>query len=416
MFRLIVRRLIRAIVWVWMGLCLAAPAAGAASEPVASTGNATGITSTSATLNGTVNPEGQTTTYYFEYGTSTSYGTRTATTAAGSGTADIAASAPTASLTPNATYHYRLVATNPSGTTLGADVSFTTPKPPTPVVATGRPKVLTETSATLTGTVNPQRLATDYFFQYGTTTAYGAQTPTASAGAGTSSLSVSAAIGPLAPGTTYHCRLVASNANGTTHGHDVSFTTGRPPAGISIAAFPATITFGDSPSISGRVLPPRAAHPSVTLQSASSAGGPWIVLTTTTASTSGAYSVRPTAPAANTYYRAVADGVASAPALVLVRFEVSLFVSRTHPPAGTVVRFHGRVAPGHRGVLALVQWLGPRGHWNTIRRTRLRGAGPAFSFYSVWIRIERSGRYRVVAVPDQDHARGNSRALRIRLH
>jgi hypothetical protein len=414
-FSLIVANLIRTLACAWVALCLAAPAAVAASEPVVSTGNATAIAPTSATLNGTVNPEAQATSYYFEYGTTTSYGSHTAPATAGSGSADVDVSAPLAGLTPNTTYHYRLVATNPSGTTLAADVSFTTPKPPTPAVTTGRPKVVTDTSATLTGTVNPRGLATVYFFQYGTTTAYGAETPATSAGAGTAGLSVAAAIGPLAPGTTYHCRLVASNGNGTTHGHDVSFTTGRPPAGISIVASAGAITFGDSPSISGRVLPPRAAHLAVTLQSAPSSGGPWIELATTTASTSGAYSFRPPAPAANTYYRALADGVDSAAALVQVRFRVRLSVSRTHPPAGTVVRFHGHVAPGHRGLLALVQWLGPRGHWNTIRRTRLRGARPGFSFYSVPIRIERSGRYRVVAVADRTHARGYSRVVRVRV-
>jgi hypothetical protein len=50
---------------------IAAPAALAATEPTAATGNATAITVSSATLNGTVNPEGQATTYHFEFGTTT---------------------------------------------------------------------------------------------------------------------------------------------------------------------------------------------------------------------------------------------------------------------------------------------------------------------------------------------------------
>src|SRR5436305_8373681 len=105
-------------------LAPAALAALAAGEPVATTGNATAITPTSATINGTVNPEGQSTTYYFEYGTTTSYGSQTSMAGAGSGTADVKVSTAIEALTPNTTYHYRVVASNASGTTLGTDVSF----------------------------------------------------------------------------------------------------------------------------------------------------------------------------------------------------------------------------------------------------------------------------------------------------
>src|SRR5690349_1060257 len=194
-------------------LALLAPAALAAGEPVVTTGNATAITPTSATVNGTVNPEGQSTTYYFEYGTSTSYGSQTSMAGAGSGTADVKVSTAIASLTPNTTYHYRVVASNASGTMLGADVSFKTPKPPAPVVVTRHATSVAQTSATLNGTVNPEGQATSYVFQYGTSSAYGAQTPSASAGAGTKTIVVSAAIGPLTPNTTYHYRLVATSVN-----------------------------------------------------------------------------------------------------------------------------------------------------------------------------------------------------------
>jgi len=96
-----------AVACAWAVLALSAAAAAAAGEPVVLTGNATAITSTSATVNGTVNPEGQATTYYFEYGTTTSYGSQTATADAGSGTASLAVSAQLASLTPDTTYHNR---------------------------------------------------------------------------------------------------------------------------------------------------------------------------------------------------------------------------------------------------------------------------------------------------------------------
>jgi hypothetical protein len=396
-------------------LALVAPAAMGASEPAVSTGNATAITFTWATLNGTINPEGQATSYYFEYGTTTSYGSQTTTAEAGSGTADVGVSGQSASLAPDTTYHYRLVATNASGTTLGSDVSFKTPTPPAPLAATGRPAAVTETTATLTGTVDPKGPSTSYFFQYGKSTAYGSQTPAGSVGPGTETVAVSAAIGPLTPNTTYHYRLVARSANGTTRGRDVSLKTAAVPGQITIGSAADPITFGQLTSVTGRVPAPRPPRPAVTLQRAATADGPWIDAASTTADSSGAYSFSHVAPSANTYYRALSDGATSASLLISVRFRVGLVVSRRHPRAGTLVRFYGHVAPGHSGHLVLLERLGPRGRWQTIRFLRLRGFGTGSSSYSVRLRIRRSGRWRVVVVADATHAAGVSATVRVRV-
>jgi len=96
------------------------------SLSITTTEPATLVTSNSAMLNGTVNPNGDSTTYYFEYGTTTSYGTTTTSTSAGSGTSAVSVNADISSLNPKTTYHYRVVATNSVGTTYGADQSFTT--------------------------------------------------------------------------------------------------------------------------------------------------------------------------------------------------------------------------------------------------------------------------------------------------
>lgn len=108
-----------------------------------------------------------------------------------------------------------------------------------PAVTTGSAGELTSTSATLTGTVNTFGAATTYWFEYGTTTAYGAKTAEASlpaapgqpASATTSS--VSAAVAGLSPSTAYHYRLVAKNAGGTTYGSDMTFTTANA-AGVQV--------------------------------------------------------------------------------------------------------------------------------------------------------------------------------------
>jgi hypothetical protein len=105
----------------------ALPAAASAALPAASTGAAGAVTATSATLNGTFNPNGEPTTYFFQYGPTKAYGSQTPTQGP---TAAVKKSTPASAgvsgLTPATTYHYRLVATNASGTRQGRDRTFTT--------------------------------------------------------------------------------------------------------------------------------------------------------------------------------------------------------------------------------------------------------------------------------------------------
>jgi hypothetical protein len=102
------------------------------SPPTVVTNPVSNVTATGATLNGTVNPNGAATTYHFEYGTTTAYGTNVPVPdgAAGAGTTAVPESAGLTGLVSSTTYHFRLVATNSGGTTLGADQSFTTGAPP----------------------------------------------------------------------------------------------------------------------------------------------------------------------------------------------------------------------------------------------------------------------------------------------
>jgi hypothetical protein len=92
---------------------------------MAITNPASSITSTSAVLNGTVNPNGSSTTYYFEYGLTATYGSTTPTGDAGSDNTNVPVNAQVTISDPIAIYHYRLVATNSFGTTYGQDVTFT---------------------------------------------------------------------------------------------------------------------------------------------------------------------------------------------------------------------------------------------------------------------------------------------------
>ncbi len=102
-------------------------------------------------------------------------------------------------------------------------------------------------TATLHGTVNPNESAASYHFEYGTTIAYGSVTAAQSLASGTADVAVSAALTTLAPATTYHARLVATNAGGAANGTDVTFTTpaattGAGHAPIVVASSPSAVT------------------------------------------------------------------------------------------------------------------------------------------------------------------------------
>jgi hypothetical protein len=113
----------------------------APTRPAATTGGVRDVTTNAATLTASVSPHGSSTTYRFEYGLTTSYGTSTPTTGAGAGTSSSSVSARIGGLTAGKRYHYRIVAVNALGTTRGSDRSF--------VVAS------TPTAATLTASKNP---------------------------------------------------------------------------------------------------------------------------------------------------------------------------------------------------------------------------------------------------------------------
>jgi hypothetical protein len=123
--------------------------------PVVTTGAAASITTTGATLGGLVNANDQATTYQFQYGKTTAYGTTTGAASAGNGTNAVTVSRALTGLKPGKTYHYRLVANNSSGPTNGLDKTFKTANIPTRVKV-GKIKVKgTTASVPLSCTGNP---------------------------------------------------------------------------------------------------------------------------------------------------------------------------------------------------------------------------------------------------------------------
>ncbi len=112
-----------------LGASLAGPAQ-AAPLPSVSTGAARQVSYGSAVLTGSVNPRGSATSYYFQYGATKAYGSQSAIAGAGAGSRRVSVSLSVTGLQPLTVYHYRLVAVNGAGATLGDDRTFLTTKVP----------------------------------------------------------------------------------------------------------------------------------------------------------------------------------------------------------------------------------------------------------------------------------------------
>jgi hypothetical protein len=108
-------------------------AAHGSEVPVVTGTAAQDITSSRATLKGTVNPNGKATTYLFEYGPTAAYGSQTPEGSAGQSKSAVPVTAAVSGLAPDTIYHFRLVADSGKGTTRGPDKTFTTlPAPSDP--------------------------------------------------------------------------------------------------------------------------------------------------------------------------------------------------------------------------------------------------------------------------------------------
>jgi len=217
------------------GIPAAIAMAATSTAPAVTTAPATAVAASSATLNGSVNPNGQQTQYAFQWGPTAGYGHETTLTSAGAGKAAAGVSAGVVNLPAGTAEHFRIIAINAGGTSVGGDQTFSTtgtaPAPSAAPQATSAAATnATQSSLTLNGTVNPEGQPTSYWFEYGTTSNYGFETAPVNAGTGTSTISASAVASGLPSSTTYHFRLVAFNAGGTTLGADKTATTTTPPA------------------------------------------------------------------------------------------------------------------------------------------------------------------------------------------
>jgi MYXO-CTERM domain-containing protein len=232
-------------------------ATAVAAAPSTTTTPATGITPTVAVLNGTGSPNGEATTGWFRLSPTNpvtcndTFGTRvpaTSGTDLGTGTGAVPYSITTTGLSPGTTYYFCSIVQNASGTAFGAVLSFTTPAAPV-VLTTGATNV-GATSATLGGSANPVAATTTGWFRYSVTNpgtcndTFGTRAPTSGGtnlGSGTSSVDYATGVSSLLPGTTYYYCAVAQNAQGTSFGSVLFFTT-APTAPIITTNTPTGVT------------------------------------------------------------------------------------------------------------------------------------------------------------------------------
>ena len=230
---------------------LPATSTGTMLAPNTTNQAASNIQSFSATLNGTVNANGLSSTVVFEWGLTTAYenGNYGAIQSPVTGTSVVAVSANLTDLQSNTTYHYRIKATNAVDITYSNDMSFTTPLS-APQLTTNSITSITGISAISGGNIT--------FDGGSAVTARGVcwstnPAPTLSnsfSSNGTGSGSYTSNITTLALGTTYYVCAYATNTVGTTYGNVLSFTTVALPT-VTTAAF--TDIKGNSAKAGGAV-------------------------------------------------------------------------------------------------------------------------------------------------------------------
>jgi len=227
------------------------------SSPVTEVLAADGIGLDRATLSGVVIPNGLSTEVWFEWGTNPTLSTfdNTASQPVGSGLSAVTVSDNVIGLADNTIHYFRVCASNSKGTSKSSIQNFTTSSTgSSPVATTAAATSVGSSIATLNGSVTPNGLATDAWFEWGTDSGLSTfdSTPFRAVGSGTGSQPFNDGLSGLTAGTTYYYRIAANNGTGTSRGTIRSFHTGAAPVATTAAA--TSVGVG-SATLNGHVTP-----------------------------------------------------------------------------------------------------------------------------------------------------------------
>jgi hypothetical protein len=288
---------------------------------------------------------------------------------------------------------------------------------PLPIVSTGKASSVTYSSVILYGHVDPRGLATNYVFQYGTTSGYGSQTPLAPAGNGTIGIKVSQAVTGLQPATKYHYRIVALSPAGTTDGIDQTFTTAKVPLSVQIVATPNPVAFGNPFFVEGTLSGTGAGTHEIVLQANpfpylggfKNTGNPEVT------NSVGGFSFPVVGLLENAQLRVVTVGkplVYSPVVTETVAVRVSFHVRRAAKRG--YVRFYGTVAPAEVGAQVGFQLLQPGKSVNE-GGTVVKAGTSSVGRFSGRMRLRHRGLYRaLVKVSDGAHVSNYSEPILVR--
>jgi len=290
------------------------------------------------------------------------------------------------------------------------------PRSSRPFASTGSARSTTASSSRLSGLVNPHGVPSDFYFQYGPSTRYGSATaPDPSAGARSANVAVAATVTNLAAFTTYHYRIVAVSAGGTSRGADRTFTTAKIPLSLAIAASPQIVLYGLGTTLVGNLNGTGGGNREVVLQASAFpyTSGFANVGNAEVTSPSGGFSFPVASLLINTEFRVVTVSrptIVSPVASGLVAVVVSARARVRRLRRGALVRFRGTVAPAETGALVAVQKL-VRHAWVTVGMTSAHPAGPGRSRFSRRVRVRRGGFFRVLVEVNDGGHQSNASAL-----
>jgi hypothetical protein len=298
-----------------------------------------------------------------------------------------------------------------------ASASKTSP----PTASTGGYGTVTLESAVVTGSTYPNNQTTSFYFQYGRSEAYEAQTPVTVAGAGTATLHVKATITKLLPDTIYYYRMVALNGSGTTYGAVRQFATKKVPLTFKLSLpYPRVQRYRRGFTVTG------------VLSGSGSAGHQFVLEATPFPYTHGFKPITPVRLTdANGFFSVSLPGllentelriaaleplpghpVFSHPELVPVAPVVTLHVGPATKPG--FARLYGTIEPAPALALVSFEMFAPHHKLEYVGKLVINGRPGRLDRFSRLVRIRHAGLYRVgVRTPGGAQVSGYSRLLSI---